>query len=138
MLDINATFLVTFAVLWILVVVLGKIFFKPFQKLRRERTARIEGDFSASRLSLDQNAEVLREIDRTLKAARADAAKIRDDLEAEAAREKARLVQDVGATAKAEVEKAKAELAHELDGLKSGLADRAMGLSESIEEKVLQ
>ena len=43
MLDINATFLVTFAVVWILVLVLGKVFFHPYQKLRAEREGQNQG-----------------------------------------------------------------------------------------------
>jgi F0F1-type ATP synthase membrane subunit b/b' len=138
MLEINATFLVTFAVVWILVLILGKFFFRPFQKLRAERASRIEADRLASRKALEQNARRIQEIDQSVKAARTAASKIREDLEVEALREKTRLLNEVGSAAKAEVDGARAELARELDGLKAELRAGADDLAQSIEKKMLQ
>ena len=138
MLDINATFLVTFAVVWILVLILGKVFFRPYQKLRAERDGRVAADRQASQLALEQNQRSLHDIDQSVKAARAAASRIREDLEAEALLEKTRLLNEVGSAAKAEVESARAELLRELGGLKAELKARASGLAESIEKRLLQ
>jgi F-type H+-transporting ATPase subunit b len=138
MLDINATFLVTFAVVWILVLILGKVFFRPYQGLRAERAARIEADRAASRRALEENARSLHDIDQAVKAARAAASKIREDLEVEALKEKTRLLNEVGAAARAEVDAARAELAGELDGLKAQLQAQAGNLAVAIEKRLLQ
>jgi F0F1-type ATP synthase membrane subunit b/b' len=138
MLDINATFLVTFAVVWILVLILGKVFFRPYQKLRADRDGRVAADRQASQLALEQNQRSLHDIDQSVKAARAAASRIREDLEAEALREKTRLLNEVGSAAKAEVESARAELLRELGGLKAELQARASGLAESIEKRLRQ
>ena len=138
MLDINATFLVTFAVVWILVLVLGKVFFHPYQKLRAEREGRITSDRQASQRASEQNQRSLHDIDQSVKTARAAASRIREDIEAAALREKTRLLSEVGTAAKAEVDGARAGLLRELDGLKAELQAKAAGLAESIEKRLLQ
>lgn len=137
MLEIDGTIVITFAVVWILVVFLGRFFFRPLQKIRAERDARLSGDLEASRRAAEQKAKDLQSLDQALKAARASADKIRDDLELEALREKSRLLAEVGKTAKDEVDKAKYEMAREIDGLKAQLAERAQSLAESIEARLL-
>ena len=138
MLEINATFLVTFAVVWLLVLILGKGFFRPYQKLRAERASRLDADRQASELASEQNQRRLQEVEQSVKAARAAAFRIREDLEAEALKEKTRLLNEVGAAGKAEVEAARAELARELGGLQEDLRSRAAGLAEAIEKRLLQ
>jgi F0F1-type ATP synthase membrane subunit b/b' len=138
MLEIDGTVIITFAVVWILVVFLGRFFFRPLLKIRSEREARLNGDREASRRAAEENARDIQNVDQALKAARAAADKIRDDLELEALREKTRLLSDVGKTAKDEVDKAKGEMAREIDGLKAQLAAQAQSLAESIEARLLQ
>lgn len=137
MLEIDGTVVITFAVVWILVVFLSRFFFRPLRKIRAEREARLAGDKEASRLAAAENAKDLAGIDQALKAARASADKIRDDFELEALREKARLLSEVGRTAKDEVDRAKDEMAREIDGLKAQLAAQAQSLAESIEARLL-
>ena len=48
MLSINATALVVFAVVWILVLILTRIFFKPILRILDERAARIAKDKAAA------------------------------------------------------------------------------------------
>jgi F0F1-type ATP synthase membrane subunit b/b' len=138
MLAIDGTLLVTFAVVWILVAFLTRFFFHPLQKIRAEREARLGGDREASRHAADESAKDMIGIEKSLKAARAAADKIRDDLEVEALREKTRLLSEVGLAAKAEVDKAKDEMAAEIESLKAKLAGEAQALSESIEARLLQ
>lgn len=138
MLEIDGTVLVTFVLVWILVVFLAKFFFKPLQKTRSERAARLDGDREASRQAESESAKGLRGVEQSLKAAREAAGRIRDDLELEALREKSRLLSEVGLAAKAEVDKAKDEMAREVDGLKAKLAAEAQSLSEAIEARLLR
>ncbi len=138
MLEINGTFLVTFAVVWLLVIVLTRVFFRPLQKIRAERQSRLRDDREASRRAGEDEARGLRDVEAALRSARAAADKIRDDLEAEALREKSRLLADVSAASKVEVEKAKAEMTRELTDLKAKLEARAQTLAAAIEARLLQ
>lgn len=138
MLEINGTLLVTFVIVWILVIVLTRVFFRPLQKVRSDRAAKLFDDREASRRALDENARDLRDVDNALKAARAQAARIRDELEVEAFKEKSRLLAEVGQAAKAEIEKAGQEMSRELDGLKADLASRAGDLADRIERRLLR
>ena len=138
MLEINGTFFVTFAVVWLLVVVLTRVFFRPLQKIRAERQARLTDDREASRRAGEDEARGLRDVDAALRSARAAADKRRDDLEAEALREKSRLLADVSSSSKAEVEKAKAEMTRELSDLKAKLEAQAQTLAAAIEARLLQ
>lgn len=138
MLEINGTLLVTFALVWILVLVLTRVFFRPLQKVRSDRAAKLGDDREASRSALDENARGLRDVENALKAARAQGFRIRDEFEVEAFKEKSRLLAEVGQAAKAEVEKARAEMNRELDGLKADLASRAKDLADQIERRLLR
>jgi F-type H+-transporting ATPase subunit b len=118
MLSIDATALIVFAVVWVLVVVLTRIFFKPIMKVLDERAARIAKDKEAAAGSREAYERDLRRVEEGLKEARAAAEAIRSAAESEALKEKSRLVREVQAEGRAEVERAKAELLREMDPLK--------------------
>jgi F-type H+-transporting ATPase subunit b len=108
MLSINATALVVFAVVWILVLVLTRIFFKPMLRILDERADRIAKDKAAA--------------ERARKSTE-------DDLK--------RLVREVQAEGRAEVEKAKAALAREIEALKKDLDKRTEEIAVDIEKRIL-
>ncbi|MBM3294996.1 MAG: ATP synthase F0 subunit B [Candidatus Aminicenantes bacterium] len=137
MLQIDATFLVTFALVWILVVVLTRVFWKPIRRVMDERRSRLEKDRAAAQAGLDEVARGLEEIDRSIKAARLEAERLRAEIEGQAFKEKARLLAEAGAAAKDEVERARAELAAEVDRLKDELRAQAGPLAEGIEKKLV-
>jgi len=137
MLSINATAIVVFAVVWVLVLVLTRIFFKPILRVLDERAARIARDKAAASGSRESYESDLLRIEEGLKEARAAADAIRSEAETEALKEKSRLVREVQAEGRAEVEKAKEELLREMDVLKKDLEKRTAEIAESIEKKVL-
>ncbi|HPW16944.1 MAG TPA: ATP synthase F0 subunit B [Candidatus Aminicenantes bacterium] len=137
MLQIDATALVVFAVVWVLVVVLGRIFFKPVMRTLDERAARIARDKAAAAGSEESYEQDLRRLEDGLKEARAAADGIRAAAETEALKEKSRLVREVQAEGRAEVERAKAELQRETDELRKELERRVAEIAGSIERKVL-
>jgi F-type H+-transporting ATPase subunit b len=137
MLKIDATALIVFAVVWILVIVLSRIFFKPVMRILDERAARIARDKAAAAGSQGSYEKDLRRIEEGLKEARAAADAIRAAAETEALKEKSRLVREVQAEGRAEVERAKAELLRETDALKKELEKRTEEIARSIEKKVL-
>jgi F-type H+-transporting ATPase subunit b len=138
MLQIDASFLVTFALVWLLVVVLTRVFWKPIRKVMDERRNRLEADRAAALTSLDEVARGLQEVDRAIRSARIEAERLRADVEGGALREKSRLVAEAGAAAKAEMDRARAELAAEVGRLKDELRAQAGPLAEAIEKKLLE
>ncbi len=96
-LKIDLTFLVTFFIIWILVFILSRIFFKPMTKIIQDRDAQIQGDKASSQNDLDARERSLEKIDGTLKAARQSAEKRREEIEGEAFKEKNRLIAEVSA-----------------------------------------
>jgi len=137
MLQIDATALVVFAIVWILVIVLTRVFFKPILRILDERAARIARDKAGADGALKAYEDDLKRIEEGLKEARAAADGIRSAAETEALKDKSRLVREVQAEGRAEVEKAKAELRRETETLKSDLDKRTEEIAATIEKRVL-
>jgi len=137
MLQIDASFLVIFAIIWVLLFILTRIFWNPMTKLIGDRQRGVEADQESARQGLAEYEQGLQTIDATLKAARLSADKLREDIEAEALKEKARILAESGAAAKAEVDKAKAALDEEISRLKKDLGSEAVRLAEQIEKRLL-
>jgi F-type H+-transporting ATPase subunit b len=137
MLEIDATFLVIFSIIWVLVFILSRVFWKPMTKLLDERKARIDGDHEASRQSDDARDRGLRDIEATLAAARQAADRVRDEVEVESQREKSRLLAEVSVASKKEMDDARLRLEDETARLKKDLALEAERLAAQIERKLL-
>ena len=137
MIKIDATALIVFAVVWILVLILTRIFFKPVLRILDERAARIARDKAAEDGARGASDADLKRIEEGLKEARAAAEAIRSAAEADALKDKSRLVREVQAEGRAEVEKAKAELLREMDALKKDLDKRSEEIAATIEKRIL-
>jgi F-type H+-transporting ATPase subunit b len=137
MLKIDATALVVFAVVWILVLILTRIFFKPILRILDERAARIARDKAGEDGARSASEADLKRIEEGLKEARAAAEAIRNTAETEALKDKSRLVREVQAEGRAEVEKAKAELQREMETLKKDLDKHTEEIAATIEKRIL-
>jgi F-type H+-transporting ATPase subunit b len=137
MLSINGTAIVIFLIVWVLVLVLTRVFFKPVMRILDERSGRIARDKAAADEALEAANRDLRRVEEALKEARAAAEAIRDKAETEALKEKSRLVREVQAEGRAEVEKAKEELHQEMAALKRDLDERTEEIAKSIEKRIL-
>ena len=129
--------IVVFLVVWILVLVLTRIFFKPILRILDERSGRIAREKEAASAALEAYEKDLRRVEEGLKEARAAADAIRSTAETEALMEKGRLVREVQAEGRAEVEKAKQELLRETENLKRELDARTAEIAETIEKRIL-
>ena len=138
MLDIDLTFLVTFTVVWILVFILTRIFWRPMLKTIDERKARLKDDEDAARAGSAEVEDGIRRIEASLKAARIAADRAREGLEVEALQEKTRLLAEVGAAAKAQTDQAKADLQAELSRLRAELEGQAGDLASRIEARLVR
>jgi F-type H+-transporting ATPase subunit b len=137
MLSINATAIVIFLIVWILVLVLTRIFFKPVLRILDERSGRIAREKTIASAALEAYEKDLRRVEESLKEARAAGEAIRSTAETEALKEKSRLVREVQAEGRAEVEKAKQELLREMEALKKELDARTAEIAETIEKSIL-
>ncbi len=137
MLSVNATVLITFALVWILVLVLTRVFFKPVGRVLDERSSRIEGDNEAARKSLAEYESDLGRIENRLREARAASDEIWARNEAEALKEKTRIVQEIQAESRALVEKSKRALAVEIERLKKDVDARTDAMAGEIERRIL-
>ena len=137
MIKIDATALIVFAVVWILVLILTRIFFKPILRILDERAARIARDKAAEDGARSASDADLKRIEDGLKEARAAAEAIRNTAEADALKDKSRLVREVQAEGRAQVEKAKAELLREMGALKKDLDKRSEEIAATIEKRIL-
>ncbi len=137
MLNIDATFLIVFAIVWVLVFVLTRIFFNPIKRVRDARQAEIDKNEKAAGEALGQYDRTLERLEQSLREARTDADKLRDSLSSEALKEKARLLEELGAEYRRNVEKAKEDLRRELQGLKRDMDSRVESIARKIEERLV-
>ncbi|MBP1660067.1 MAG: synthase [Candidatus Aminicenantes bacterium] len=137
MLAIDLTFIVIFLLVWALVLVLTRVFFKPVGRILEKRRGRESADRDAAKAAIEAGERDLRRIEDELREARASSERIREELEAQALAEKARLIAEVQADARDRIEKAKAELEEQVRRLKEQLEGEAGRLAERIEKKVV-
>ena len=137
MLAIDLTFIVIFLLVWALVLVLTRVFFKPVGRILEKRRGRESADRDAAKAAIEAGERDLRRIEDELREARASSERMREELEAQALAEKARLIAEVQADARDRIEKAKAELEEQVRRLKEQLEGEAGRLAERIEKKVV-
>ena len=137
MLSIDLTFAVIFLLVWVLVLILSRVFFKPVGRMMEERGSRSRENKEAARKALDALTQDLRKIEESLKEAKAASDKIRESLEIEALKERTRLLSDLHVESRRQVEKAREEINGEIGRLKSELAGEVERLSGEVERKVL-
>ena len=133
----DATVLITFALVWILVLVLSRVFFKPVGRILGERASRIEKAKAEAETALAATEEDLRLVEEGLRKARAASAEIWEEAEREALKEKSRLIQEVQAECRVQVEKAKQELARHVELLKKELDSGTERMADDIERRIL-
>jgi F0F1-type ATP synthase membrane subunit b/b' len=137
MLSLDANVIVVFLIVWLLLFALSKLFFKPLRRIRSERDKLINDTKDAYEQALTSYDERLKEVDLALKQAQADAVAVRASLEAEAAKEKNRMVAEVNAEYRRRLESAKADLDKSVQELKAALESEATELAKRIEKKLV-
>lgn len=133
----DATVLITFALVWVLVLILSRVFFKPVGRILAERQARLDEARAEADKALAAAQEDLRRIEERLKEARAASDAIWDQAESQSLKEKSRILQDLQAETRAQVEKARRELEREVERLKKELDAKTGQLAGEIERRIL-
>jgi F0F1-type ATP synthase membrane subunit b/b' len=137
MLSLDANLVIVFIIIWVLVFVLSKLFFNPVRRVRDRRENGIAADRKAQQQALEAYEKSLADIDASLKKARAAAESVRGLLEQDALKEKNKLLTEISAECRHQVEQARSELERTAHELKGKLADDASSLAEQIEKKFL-
>jgi F0F1-type ATP synthase membrane subunit b/b' len=137
MLTLDANVIVVFLIVWVLVLVLSKLFFKPVRRVRDGRDNAILENRKSGQKALDSYDQSMREIGTAVRQAKATAESARQALADGALKEKARMISAVSAECKSQVETARADLDRAVKELKKKLESEAAGLAERIEKKLL-
>lgn len=137
MLSLDANVIIVFLIVWILVAVLTKLFFNPVRRVRDGRDEELEANRRSRAETLGVYERSLQEIDAAIKEARSEAETARISLETEALKEKNRLIVEINAECRSQVEKARADLSRMMAELKATLESEASHLSKEIEKKLL-
>jgi F0F1-type ATP synthase membrane subunit b/b' len=137
MISLDGNLIVVFLIVWLLLFVLTRVFFNPVRRIRDMREKAILRNKEAFERAVESYEEGLRQVDQALKDARAAAEKVRASLEADALRERSRLIADISSECRRQVDQAKADLEASVRELKKKLETEATGMAEQIEKKFL-
>lgn len=102
-----------------------------------ERETRIQKNKESHRKAIEAYEQSINEIEENLKAARAISDRTREKLEKEALGEKNRLLEEINAEYRSQVEKASRRLKEQMKTLKKRLGKESEDLAERIEKRLL-
>lgn len=136
MLSIDISAIVVFAIVWMLLALLNKVFFKPLRKVMGERETQITGDRNAGQNALEEYDAALLEIEEKINNAHKDAQSKRDKYLQEALKEKEKMLAEITHESRSRVEKEKEKLERELKRLKKELEAKSDLLAKKIEQRI--
>jgi F-type H+-transporting ATPase subunit b len=137
MLSVDISLVAVFIIIWILVVVLTKLFFKPVRKVMNQRDEDINQNLKAGEIASGEYERTIRKIEEDIKQAKADAYSLREEFEKEASLEKERILSEVAKDCRAQVKEAKDELEKQLIKLKTGLESDSESIAAKIEKRLI-
>jgi F-type H+-transporting ATPase subunit b len=138
MIEIDASFIAIFIIVWILVFVLSRVFFNPLRKIMEERKDKVKGRQEAFRESTEVYEKTVYEIEERLKSARILSEQTKDNLKHEALKERERMLEDISTEYRSQVKKAQEKLEKQTTSLRMELGAEAELLAERIEQKLLE
>lgn len=138
MIDIDASFIAIFIIVWIMVFVLSRVFFNPLRKIMEEREAIVKRRQEAFQESTEVCEKTVFEIEERLKSARILSEQTKDNLKHEALKERERALEEISTEYRSQVEKAQEKLEKQTTSLRRELGAEAKLLAERIEQKLLE
>jgi F-type H+-transporting ATPase subunit b len=138
MISIDASLIVIFIIVWVLVFVLSRLFFNPLRKIMEEREAKVSRSREASQRSAEAYEKTIYEIDERLKSARTLSEKEMESIKHLALKERERLLEKISAEYRSQVAEAQEQLEKQATGLRSELSTEAGLLAARIEQKILE
>jgi F-type H+-transporting ATPase subunit b len=138
MIDIDASFIAIFIIVWIMVFVLSRLFFNPLRKIMEEREAKVKGRQEAFQESTEIYEKTVCEIEERLKSGRILSEQTKDNLKHEALKKRERMLEEISTEYRSQVEKAQEKLEKQTTSLRRELGAEAKLLAERIEQKLLE
>ncbi len=138
MIDIDASFIAIFIIVWIMVFVLSRLFFNPLRKIMEEREAKVKGRQEAFQESTEVYEKTVCEIEERLKSARILSEQTKDNVKHEALKKRERMLEEISTEFRSQVEKAREKLEKQTTSLRRELGAEAKLLAERIEQKLLE
>jgi F0F1-type ATP synthase membrane subunit b/b' len=124
-------------IVWILVLVLSKVYFAPMRRIMGRRDDQIQQDQGAAQETLEKYAETLQRIEKDIDAAKISARETREEWVREAQREKEIMIEEVSQECRQQVRKAHRELDDSVEHIKKELEPRSQELAEIITKRLL-
>jgi F-type H+-transporting ATPase subunit b len=138
MIDIDASFIAIFIIVWIMVFVLSRLFFNPLRKIMEEREVKVKGRQEAFQESTEVYEKTVCEIEERLKSARILSEQTKDNLKHEALKKRELMLEEISTEYRSQVEKAQEKLEKQTTSLRRELGAEAILLAERIEQKLLE
>ncbi len=138
MLNVDFTVLIVFALVWVLVLILSKSFFKPVRAILEKRASQLAQDRERSAKALEACDNEVRRVEGAVKEARTAALAVREKAEAEALAEKSRAILELQAESRAQLERSREELKRQAELLRKELDGRVEEVAEEMEKRILE
>lgn len=138
MIDIDASFIAIFIIVWIMVFVLSRLFFNPLRKIMEEREVKVKGRQEAFQEATEVYEKTVCEIEERLKSARILSEQTKDNLKHEALKKRELMLEEISTEYRSQVEKAQEKLEKQTTSLRRELGAEAKLLAERIEQKLLE
>ncbi|MFQ6107926.1 MAG: ATP synthase F0 subunit B [Candidatus Aminicenantales bacterium] len=137
MLSIDLSAIAVFFIVWMLLVVLSKVFFNPLRRVMEERKRRIEANREAAEKAFEMSERQSLQVEEKLKEARAAAQATVEEFKRQGLEEKERILGEMSTDCRRRIEEAKKRLAWQVESLKRELESQSKQLAESIEKRIL-
>ena len=137
MLSIDFSVIVIFVIVWVLVLALSRVYFKPVRRVMNQRDSQIQQDQAAAQEALDKYAKTLEKIEEDIKDAKTSAREIQEKWAREAQNEKESIIDEVSRECRSQVQKAHQELNENVERLKKEMEPRGDEFAERIAKRLL-
>lgn len=137
MLSVDIGAVIVFIIVWILLVVLTRIFFNPIRKVIQDRNQVLKTNREREEKAITDYENTVKKIEDDIKAAKIAAIATKTMLEKEALQEKERILNEVSQQCREQVQAAQQELGREMKKLKDELESESERLAEKIEKRLL-
>lgn len=137
MLSADIGLFVILIIVWVLVIVLTKVFFNPVRRVMQNRDQGIHSDREAGEKAVAEYEHTIQKIDEEIKKTRASAFAIREKYKQEALKEKEQMLKSVYQECRDQVKQASKELEEQLQHLKADLQAESDHLAEKIKQRLM-
>jgi len=137
MINFDANLIVVFLLVWILVIILTKVYFKPMMKTLDARRSKIRQNQKAGEKARQEYEKALQEIEESLKEARKFSLNIQEEFRKEALLEKEKMIRQISTECRTHIDEAKDKLDAQVESIKKEIDSMRELFGELIEEKIL-